>query len=326
MAVPAAAPAKRGAALQDLPARQIGRLVVLLHRFPHFPRLVASNAMAYRASALENMSGVPSAQVAVTRSPSADRRSAEILLGHERRQVAAAVVHELDGKPGSGIFHGLHGRRHGYSGPPTPARASLVRSVRTAMARSPRSITLWAPMKRATKAVLGRLNRSSAVPFCSMRAGIHEHHEVGQRQGLVLAVGDVNEGDVRGFSAAASARHAPATARKGSSAESGSSRRRTDGRVIERARKRHALLLPAGQLRRAPFGITRSRSTISSISCALMRRSTFGIPFHLEGKGDVLGDCQMREQSIALEHHRRSAPGRRQERDVGIVEEDIAGS
>ena len=71
-----------------------------------------------------------------------------------------------------------------------------------------RSMTLWPPMKRATNSVRGRVEDLARRALLLDPALVHHHDEVGQRHGLVLAVGDVDEGDAELASAAASARRA----------------------------------------------------------------------------------------------------------------------
>ena len=50
-------------------------------------------------------------------------------------------------------------------------------------------------MKRATNSVRGALKTSRGEPACSIRPSFITHDEVGERHRLVLAVGDVDEGD-----------------------------------------------------------------------------------------------------------------------------------
>ena len=75
------------------------------------------------------------------------------------------------------------------------AGRSRSRSARTAIGPRAVAITLWPPMNRATNAVRGALNTSRGVAGLLDPAAVHHHHEVGERHRLVLAVGDVDEGD-----------------------------------------------------------------------------------------------------------------------------------
>ena len=50
-------------------------------------------------------------------------------------------------------------------------------------------------MKRATKAVSRLVEDLARRPGLDDPAAVHHHHDVGQRHGLVLAVGDVDEGE-----------------------------------------------------------------------------------------------------------------------------------
>ncbi len=75
-------------------------------------------------------------------------------------------------------------------------RRSAPRASRAVGAPAARpETTLWSPMKRATKAVAGRSKTSRGGAACSIRPSFITTIEVGQRHRLVLAVGDVDEGD-----------------------------------------------------------------------------------------------------------------------------------
>ena len=111
------------------------------------------------------------------------------------------------------------------------------------------SMTLWPPMKRATNSVRGRLKTSRGEPCCSIRPSFITHHEVGQRHRLVLAVGDMDEGD---------AELALQPLQLGAHPEPQERVERRKRLVQQqdlrlgdqRAGQRHALLLAAGELRR----------------------------------------------------------------------------
>ena len=59
--------------------------------------------------------------------------------------------------------------------------------------------------------------------------------------------------------------------------------------------------------------------TRSSISRALARRSSLADAAHPQAEGDVVQARQMREQRVALEHHRGAALRRRQVGDVAAA-------
>jgi hypothetical protein len=83
------------------------------------------------------------------------------------------------------------------------------------------------------------------------------------------------------------------------------------------------LLLAAGQGRRHALGEAVEPDELE-------HRGDLGIDLrprtaaHLEGKGDIVGDRQMREQGVALEHHADVAlvGGHREER--GPLQQDVA--
>ena len=84
------------------------------------------------------------------------------------------------------------------SSSPRGARAGAVGAQRHVAAarpdQSPGS-TLWPPMKRATNAVRGRVEHLARRPAWTIAPSFITTIEVGQRHGLVLAVGDVDEGE-----------------------------------------------------------------------------------------------------------------------------------
>ena len=95
------------------------------------------------------------------------------------RSLAAVVGLEPDVRrwcPGTRPSHdaGRHGARR-----PAGAEAHPVGAHRD-LAASGRSMTLWPPMKRATKAVAGRSNTSRGVAGLLDAPAVHHHHEVGR--------------------------------------------------------------------------------------------------------------------------------------------------
>ena len=141
---------------------------------------------------------------------------------------------------------------------------------------------------------------------------VHDHDEIGERHRLFLAVGDMDEGDPElMLQLLQLLPHLDL--------EKGIERRK---RLVEQQRlrigdkgasKRDALLLAAGQLRRTPLGQMLHLHELQHVH-------GFGAPrilvdaFHLQAEGDVVDRVEMGEQRVALEHHRRAAPGRRQDR------------
>ena len=104
---------------------------------------------------------------------------------------------------------------------------------------------------------------------------VHHHDVVGQRQRLVLAVGDLDEGDAELFLQALQLAAHPHPQERIERRE----------RLVEEqdlrlgdqcARQRHALLLAAGELRREPGRIGRHRHELehSPAPCACVARST----------------------------------------------------
>ena len=90
--------------------------------------------------------------------------------------------------------------------------SSFRRSARTATWPAGVSMTLWPPRKRATNSVAGFSNTSRGLARLLDAALVHHHHEIGQRQRLVLAVRDVDERECRAAAADAATRRACARA------------------------------------------------------------------------------------------------------------------
>ena len=91
----------------------------------------------------------------------------------------------------------------------------------------------------------------------------------------------------------------------------------------DRAAERDALLLSAGELRR--LALEQAVET-EELGGALQPSRDIGRGdlAHLESEHDVLGHGQVREQRVALEHHRDVAPRRRKAGHVAPVDQDAA--
>ena len=149
--------------------------------------------------------------------------------------------------------------------------------------RAPRScragvaITLWPPRKRATNSVAGFSNTSRGAPDLLDRALVHHDDEVGERQRLVLAVRDMDEGNAEltlqptQFGAHA---HAQERVERRQRLVEQQDLRMGD----QRARQRDALLLPAGQLRGHALRRKASIATSSRNSIACSRRFALSTP------------------------------------------------
>ena len=91
----------------------------------------------------------------------------------------------------------------------------------------------------------------------------------------------------------------------------------------QRARQRDALLLPARQLRGHPLRVRLHRDELEEFHRLLAPRRLVDAT-HLQGKRDIVEAGQVREQRVALEHHRSAALGGRQIGHVGRADEDVA--
>ncbi len=144
-------------------------------------------------------------------------------------------------------------------------------------------------------------------------AAIHHHHEVGQRHRLLLAVGDVHEGDAElGLQPLQLGPHPHP-------------QERIEGRerLVEEqhlragdegAGERDALLLAARELRRQAAGevvhLHQRQHRLGALEALVLRDAP-----HLEPEGDVVAAGEVGKQRVALEHHRGAALRRRQVAD-----------
>src|SRR2546427_129198 len=87
---------------------------------------------------------------------------------------------------------------------------------------------------------------------------------------------------------------------------------------LNSATQRDALLLPARQLRRVLGSAARQADELEQLVDAL-RDLRLRLPAVDQAVGDVVGDRQVREQRVRLEHDAVVAVARRQHRDVATV-------
>ena len=83
------------------------------------------------------------------------------------------------------------------------------------------------------------------------------------------------------------------------------------------------MLLSAGKLRRQSPGIRRHIDEAEQLE-RLAAPLCFPDAAHLERERDVIDRREMREQRVALEHHRGAALRRRHVGHIGLAEDDIA--
>ena len=170
--------------------------------------------------------------------------------------------------------------------------------------------------------VAGFSNSSRGVRDLLDAALVHHHDLIGERQRLVLAVRDVDEGNVELLLEPAKLGPHPDPQERVERRERLVEQQ--DLRIgDERARERDALLLAARQLRRNALGVLGHGDELEELHRLLAPRRLVDA-LHLEREGDVVDAGEMGEERIALEHHRRAALGRRQFGDVGRADQDVA--
>ena len=133
---------------------------------------------------------------------------------------------------------------------PPPGTSSVDHAVAAGRSTRP-EMTLWSPMKRATKAVAGRSNTVARMRRLLDAAVVHDDDQVGQRHRLFLAVRDMDEGDAeRRLQLLQFGAHADLQERIERRQRLVEQQRFRIG--DQRAGERDALLLAAGKLRRTP--------------------------------------------------------------------------
>ena len=134
----------------------------------------------------------------------------------------------------------------------------------------------------------GSLNTSRGGAGLLDPAVVHHHDEVGQRHRLVLAVGDVDEGDAELASAASSAPRACGSRRNGSSADSGSSSSSTCGSVISARASATRCCWPPESCAGSRVGVGLHLHALRACSSACARRVVLVDAAHLQAEGDVV--------------------------------------
>src|SRR5450759_548363 len=97
-----------------------------------------------------------------------------------------------------------------------------------------------------------------------------------------------------------------------------------EGRLVDdRARDRHALLLPAGELRGELLGVLFEPDELHHVVHTTADLRAGDLP-HAEAEGDVVPDGHVREQRVVLEYHPEPALLRRHVVHPPPVEPDAA--
>ena len=243
----------------------------------------------------------------------------EFVLGQDRGELAG-VLHERQEMMRALVFDRPH--RRGEAAGTAALRAQLepVRAQRDLSRRRRDHIV--------TAHELGDERRARGVEYVARATrlldapAIHQHHEIGERHRLVLAVRDVQERDAELLLQPLQlGAHLDAQERieRGERLVEQENARLRD----QRAGKRDALLLPAGQLRRQPRGVwlhVHEAEHVHRLGVALRPSDAA----HLQREGHIVDRGQMRKQRVALEHHRGAARLRRQISDVLVADQDVA--
>ena len=149
---------------------------------------------------------------------------------------------------------------------------------------------------------------------------VHDGDPIGHRQGLVLVVGHVHERRPQlGLDPLQLELHLLAELYVQRSQRLVEQQRCR--LVDERAGQRHALLLAAGELSRAPILETLELDDAQNLehtSAVLLA----GNALHLEPERDVVVDRHVREERVLLEHHVDGSSVREDRRDVPSLKDD----
>ena len=190
-----------------------------------------------------------------------------------------------------------------------PAATSVERrrvDGRVGRRRTPTSRSSRGTVRRTRRP--GRCHTSAAAAVLRDPAVVHHDDAVGERERLVVVVGD--EHDVIP-SCVNSARSSPTSRSRSarSSAPSGSSSIKSRGCGRKRAGEGDALLLATRQLRR-PAGARTRRARRGRASRVRGRRRPRGESLHAEPERDVAEHVAVREERVVLEHEAEAAPVR----------------
>ena len=163
-------------------------------------------------------------------------------------------------------------------------------------------------MKRATKAVPdgGTLRAAAALLDAAV---VHHDDEVGQRHGLFLGMGDVDESHAELALPALQLRPHIDVEERIESGERLVEEQRL-GLGDERAGQRHALLLATRQLSRRRLAQASIGTSLRSWA-RLPGGSTLSMP-PSSGEHDIVEQVRCGKSGVALEHHRGAALGGRQ--------------
>ena len=154
-------------------------------------------------------------------------------------------------------------------------------------------------MKPATNVVLGRSYTVSGVSTCSIDPVRHDRDAVGHRQGLLLIVRDVDEGDPD-IALDPLQLHLESLAKLQVQRTERLVEQQDLGEVDERAGQSDALLLPTGELIGLAVDL---RGEADPLELGLDPLGDLGLRDLLaaQPEGDVLAHAQVREQGVALE-------------------------
>ena len=167
--------------------------------------------------------------------------------------------------------------------------------------------------------LLEDLKRGAGLLYLSL---VHHHDQVGEREGFVLTMRDMDEGN------AETPLQPP---QLGAHAHTQERVKRRQGLVQqkdlwmgdERTRQRDPLLLAARELSGNALGERRHGDEFEKLHRLSAPLRLFDAA-HLLREGDVVDAIEMREQRIALKHHRRTALGGRQIGDIGAADQNVA--
>ena len=197
-----------------------------------------------------------------------------------------------------------------------------MRSARTATDPAGVAITLWPPRKRAMNSVAGFSNRLVRRGACSMRPLFMTT----TRSASARASSCPWVTWMKGMLSCLWKRRSSArirTRKKGSSADSGSSSRRICGSVTSARASATRCCWPPDSCAGTRSAYCAHGHELEELHRLLAPRRLIDA-LHPEREGDVVDAGEMREERVALEHHRRAALGRRQVGDVGRADENVA--
>ena len=200
-----------------------------------------------------------------------------------------------------------------------PPLTSTVAVLPVLDTRASRKFIGGVPMKPPTKVSAGLSYTSSGLPSWTMLPLIHHGDPVAHAQGLDLVVRDVDRRRVEALQQRLELR-AHLEPKQGVEVRERLVHQQDVGLRGDRAGHRDTLALPAGELRRVAIEERLDVQELGRGADALVDDGLL-LLLHAQPEGDVVVDLHVREDRVALEHHRDPPPPRCEVGGLAVADE-----